>query len=251
MAKLKGPLKIQGTLGDITFAKTTDGYIAKEKTSLDGKRIATDPSFQRTRENGAEFSRAGKAGKLLRNAVHGLLQNAKDSRVASRLTREMMKVIKADATSPRGLRNVIDGEAEMLKGFEFNNNAKLGGTLYVAYTTVIDRVAGSLTVSIPSFIPADKVIAPAGTTHFRIVSIGAEVDFEKETCITDSKDSGILPWDSTATAAIDLANAVTANSTHPLFLVMGIQFFQQVAGINNPLKNGAFNALSVVKVNGV
>jgi hypothetical protein len=251
MAKLKGPLKIQGTLGDITFAKTTDGYIAKEKTSLDGKRIATDPSFQRTRENGAEFTRAGKAGKLLRNAVHGLLQNAKDNRVASRLTKEMMKVIKADASSPRGLRNVIDGEAEMLEGFEFNVKAKLGATLYVPYTTVIDRVTGTLTVSIPSFVPADKIIAPAGTTHFRIVSTGAEVDFEKENFITDSKDSGVIAWDSMATAVINLANAVSVNSTHPLFLVMGIQFYQQVAGINNPLKNGAFNALSVVKVSGV
>lgn len=251
MAKLKGPLKIQGTLGDITFAKTTDGYIAKEKTSLDGKRIATDPSFQRTRENGAEFTRAGKAGKLLRNAVHGLLQNAKDNRVASRLTREMMKVIKADATSPRGFRNVIDGEAEMLQGFEFNVNAKLGSTLYTPYTSSIDRVTGIVSISFPSFIPADKIVAPAGTTHFKIVSAGAEMDFEKENFITDSKDSGIIAWDSTATAVINLSNTVSPNSTHPLFLVMGIQFYQQVAGINNPLKNGAFNALSVVKVSGV
>jgi hypothetical protein len=251
MAKLKGPLKIQGTLGDITFAKTSDGYIAKEKTSLDGKRIATDPAFQRTRENGAEFSHAGKAGKLLRNAVHGLLQNAKDNRVASRLTKEMMKVIKADATSPRGLRNVIDGEAEMLQGFEFNVNAKLGATLYTPYTTTIDRVTGAVSISLPSFIPADKIVAPAGTTHFKIVSTGAEVDFEQGNFITDSKDSGVIAWDSTATALINLTNTVSPNSTHPLFLVMGIQFYQQVAGINNPLKNGAFNALSVVKVSGV
>jgi hypothetical protein len=251
MAKLKGPLKIQGTLGDITFAKTTDGYIAKEKTSLDGKRIATDPAFQRTRENGAEFARAGKASKLLRNAVHGLLQHAKDSRVTSRLTGEMIKVIKADAINPRGQRNVIDGEAEMLQGFEFNSNAKLGSTLYAPYIHTIDRVTGTLTVSLPAFIPADKIIAPAGTTHFRIVSVGAEVDFEAETFITDAKDTGILPWDSNATAATNLVNAVTANSTHPLFLIIGIHFFQQVAGINNPLKNGAFNSLSVVKVSGV
>jgi hypothetical protein len=248
MAKLKGPLKIQGTLGDITFAKTTDGYIVKEKTSLDGKRIATDPSFQRTRENGAEFARAGKAGKLLRNAVHGLLQNAKDSRVTSRLTGDMMKVIKADITSARGLRNVIDGDTSILQGFEFNVNAKLGATMYVPFTSTIDRVAGTLSVSIPVFVPAEKIIAPPGTTHFKIVSTGAEVDFDQENLITDTKDSGVLAWDSTATALINLSNAVTPNSTHPLFLVLGIQFYQQVAGINNPLKNGAFNALSVVKV---
>ena len=80
--------------------------------------------------------------------------------------------------------------------------------------------------------------------------MGAEIDFENETFVTDTKESGILPWNSTATAIINMANAVTAASTHPLFLLLGIQFFQQVNGTNYPLKNGAFNALSIVKVSG-
>jgi len=48
-----------------------------------------------------------------------------------------------------------------------------------------------------------------------------------------------------------MENNVTANSTHPLFLLLGIQFYQQVNGINYPLKNGSFNALKLVKVAGV
>jgi hypothetical protein len=44
---------------------------------------------------------------------------------------------------------------------------------------------------------------------------------------------------------------VTANSTHPLFLLLCIQFFQEVNGVQYPLKNGAFNALNIVKVEGV
>jgi hypothetical protein len=251
MAKQKGIMKLEGTIGDITFYKTEDGYIAKENAPVSAARIATDPAFQRTRENNAEFGRAGKATKTLRNAVRTLLQQAKDSRVSSRLTAEMMKVIKADATSIRGMRNVIDGEVELLQGFDFNTNAKLGTTIYAPYTSTIDRVAGTLSVAIPSFSPAESITAPAGSTHFNIVSMGAEVDFENETFITDTKESGILPWDNTATAILNLANAVPANSTHPLFLLLGIQFFQQVNGINYPLKNGTFNALSLVKVSGV
>lgn len=250
MAKQKGIMKLEGTIGDITFYKTEDGYLAKENAPVSGDRIATDPAFQRTRENGAEFGRAGKAGKVLRNAVRTLLQNAKDNRVTSRLTGEMMKVIKADITNPRGMRNVIDGEAELLQGFDFNINAKLGTTIYAPFSSAINRVAGTLTVTVPSFLPAERIAAPNGTTHFNIVSMGAEVDFENETFTTDSKESGILPWDNTATAALNLANAVTANSTHPLFLLLGIQFFQEVNGVKYPLKNGAFNALSLVKVNG-
>ena len=49
-----------------------------------------------------EFGRDGKAGKILRNAIRGLLQNASDSRMADRLTQEMVKVIQEDTINARG-----------------------------------------------------------------------------------------------------------------------------------------------------
>ena len=81
--------------------------------------------------------------------------------------------------------------------------------------------------------------------------IRAEVDFENETFVMDAQATGILPWDPTATAVINLVNTVTANSTKPLFLALGIEFYQEVNGQMYPLKNGAYNALSLVKVSGL
>jgi hypothetical protein len=52
----------------------------------------------------------------------------------------MVKVIQADTVSERGLRNVIDGEAELLFGFEFNIRGKLGTTLFAPFVATIDRV---------------------------------------------------------------------------------------------------------------
>lgn len=251
MARQKGIIKLDGTIGGITFYKSQDGYLAREKGGVSAEKIATDPNFQRTRENGEEFGRAGKAGKLLRNAIRAMLQNASDSRMVSRLTAEMVKVIQEDVTNARGLRNVIDGEAELLEGFEFNNSGKLGTTLYAPFTGTIDRVAGTLTANIPAFVPINMLAAPGGSTHFKIVSAGAEIDFENETFVMDAQATAILPWDATATAVINLANAVTANSTHPLFLALGVEFYQQVNGQMYPLKNGAYNALALVKVSGL
>ncbi len=251
MAKQKGIIKLEGTIGDITFYKSKDGFLAKGKGGIPADRIANDPNFQRTHENGSEFGRAGKAGKVLRNAIRALLQNASDRLVVSRLTTQMVKVIQEDSINPRGLRNVIDGEAELLQGFEFNINGKLGTTLYAPFTGTIDRVAGTLEADIPSFVPANMIAAPRGTTHFKIISAGAEVDFENESFVAQTTESAVLPWDNTATAVLNLSNAVTANSTHPLFLVLGISFYQEVNGLMYPLKNGAYNALSLVKVNGV
>lgn len=250
MAQQKGIIKLDGTIGGITFYKSKDGYLAREKGGVSAERIANDPNFQRTRENGAEFGRAGKAGKVLRTSLRALLQNASDSRVVSRLTTEMVKVIQADAINPRGLRNVIDGEAEMLQGFEFNINGKLGNTLYAPFTSNIDRPTGELSVDIPAFVPANMIAAPAGTTHYRIISAGVEIDFENETYVVADNSSAVLPWDATATTALNLTNTVTAASTKPLFLVLGVEFYQEVNAQMYPLKNGAFNALALVKVDG-
>ncbi len=251
MARQKGIIKLDGTIGGITFYKSQDGYLAREKGGVSADKIANDPNFQRTRENGEEFGRAGKAGKLLRNAIRAMLQNASDSRMVSRLTAEMVKVIQEDVTNVRGLRNVIDGEAELLEGFEFNIAGKLGTTIYAPFTATIDRVAGTLTANIPAFVPINMIAAPGGSTHFKIVSTGAEIDFENETFVMDAQATAVLPWDATATAVINLVNAVTANSTHPLFLALGIEFYQEVNGQMYPLKNGAYNALALVKVSGL
>ena len=251
MARQKGIIKLKGTIGDITFYKTQDGHLAREKGGIEASRIRNDPAFQRTRENGSEFGRAGKAGKMLRTALRGSLINSADGRMVSRLTQQMVKVIQADLINERGLRNVIDGEAELLLGFEFNIRGKLGTSLFAPFVGVIDRVTGNITVDLAPFIPVNMIAAPSGTSHFKIISAGAEIDFEAETFVETHSETAILPWDATPTVAISQTNAVTPASTKPLFLALGIEFYQEVNGQMYSLKNGAFNPLALVKVSGL
>ena len=251
MARQKGIIKLKGTIGDITFYKTKDGHLAREKGGIDASRIANDPAFQRTRENGSEFGRAGKAGKTLRTAMRKLLLNSSDSRMVSRLTQSMVKVIQADVISERGLRNVIDGEAELLTGFEFNIGGKLGTFLFAPFVGAIDRVSGDLSIALEPFVPVNMIAAPSGTTHFKIISGGAEIDFEAETFVVSTSETAILPWDSNDTVAINQVNSVTANSTKPLFLALGIEFYQEVNSRMYPLKNGSYNPLALVQVSGL
>jgi predicted peroxiredoxin len=69
MPKQAGIFKITGTMDDVSFFKTSDGYLVRKKTSVNAARIQTDPAFKRTRENLAEFARAAQSAGLLRNAV--------------------------------------------------------------------------------------------------------------------------------------------------------------------------------------
>ena len=251
MARQKGIIKLKGTVGGITFYKTQDGHLAREKGGVDASRIKNDPAFQRTRENGSEFGRAGTAGRVLRTAIRGLLLNSADNRMVSRLTQAMTRVIKADATSIRGERNVIDGEAELLDGFEFNIRGKLGTSLYAPFVPTIERVTGQIKVVIPSFIPANMIAAPSGTTHYKIISAGVEIDFALETYVAPTSASAVLPWGIAPSTALTQTNTVTPASTKPLFLMLGIEFYQQVNGTMYPLKNGAFNPLAIAKVSGL
>jgi len=251
MARQKGIIKLKGTIGDITFYKSKDGYIAREKGGIDAKRLATDPAFQRTRENGSEFGRAGKAGKILRTALRSVLTNSRDSKMVGRLTQHMVKVIQADLTSLRGLRNVIDGEAELLAGFEFNIGGKLSTSLFAPYVGGIDRATGEITVALEPFVPMDMIAVPDGSTHFKIISAGAEIDFEVDAFVESHSETAILPWDMLETLAISHTNMVTPASTKPLFLALGLEFYQEVNGQMYALKNGAYNPLALVQVSGL
>ena len=248
MAKQSSIIKLEGTIDDITFLKTQDGYRARKVSRISASAMANSPGFQRARENQAEFSRAGKAGRVLRHAFNTLLQNAKGKRVIARLNKELMKAIKADAINPRGLRNVVNGNLGFLRGFEFNNNANLKTTLSVVCTTSINRATGTATVEVPSLVPSEAIKAPEGATHYRIVCGAAAINFEAETFNADIQMSGYQPWTAATAAALTITANVPAASTHPLFLVMGIQFFQQVNGVYYALKSGVHNALSLVEV---
>jgi hypothetical protein len=248
MAKQTGIIKLKGTIGGISFYKTSDGHLAREKGGVDKSRIQNDPAFQRTRENGSEFGRAGKGGKVLRNGIRVLLQNAKDKRVVSRLTKDLVAIVKTDTTNERGLRTIQDGNLSQLEGFEFNLNGKLGATLFAAFTKAFDRVSGDATLDLAAFSPTIRIAAPAGTTHFKVVMGASELDFVNETSIFENDETAILPYTAADTAAIALSATITANSTLPVVQVLGIEFYQEVNGEMYALKNGAYNALSVVTI---
>ena len=249
MARQKGPLKVQGTLGDITFYKSQDGYLVREKGGVSGKRIKSDPAFARTRENGTEFGVAAQAGKLLRTAMRTAVVNTADNRIVSRIHQQMMKVLQADTTSARGLRNVTNGKPQLLTDFEFNSNAPLSATFLAPYGVNMNRMTGELSISIPPFIPAEAIAAPAGATHYKITTGGAEVDFENHSYVVQTAQSAVLPLDGMLTTPIGQENSVTAASTNPLFLLLSISFYQQINSEMYLLNNGAFNAAALIKVN--
>lgn len=248
MARQKGLIKIEGTLDEITFYKSQDGHLARTKGGVSGDRIANDPVFIRTRENGAEFASAASAGKLLRDAIRTMMLTASDNRVTSRLTKVMTDIKNYDITSVRGERNVGVGIAdasakELLNGFDFNISAILSSILFSPYT--VDIPTGK--ISFAAFTPINDVAFPAGATHISLNGAYAIVDFAAGTSDVQFSNEVNLPIDGT-TAPQVLTPAAVPTGTGTKLYFLEIEFFQEVNGVQYTLKNGAFNALSVVEV---
>ncbi len=248
MAKQKGILPIQGTIGNITFFKSGDGYMVREKGGVSAKRIATDPAFQRTRENGYEFGRAGVSGKQIRTAFRHVLQHTSDSKMVSRLTRDLMRIIKTDATSPRGQRTVTEGQLHLLEGFEFNDQAQLSSTLYAPYFATVERSADQASIEVPAFVPASMLAQPEGATHFRISTALAVIDFDQNQWVNDFRQTAYVDLQAPTSGVISHDYALPAGTDLPVFLSLGIEFFQEVNGVFYMLRNGAYNAMAIVKI---
>jgi hypothetical protein len=248
MARQKGIIKLQGTIGDVSFYKSQDGYLAREKGGVDGDRIKNDPAFARTRENGSEFGRAGKAGKLIRTAFRPLLQKAADNKVTSRLTQQMMKVLQADTTNSRGERTALAGDLSLIEYFDFNANGRLDATMYAPFEVAIDRPSGQATINIPAFVPSNSIAFPQGATHLKFVAAVSEVNFETEVFTYNSAESAAIPITAETAAALQLSPTFSANSEETLMVVFGIEFYQVVNGQMYVMKNGGYNCLALVEI---
>lgn len=149
----------------------------QEKSATIAQRIANDDNYARTRENMAKFERAVKAGSLLNDAFGEFTAEYSDNKVGNRLTTQFSKVIKADVTNLRGARTLLDGDLQLLLGFEFNSRSKVRRILKLSYTTTVDRAAGTMSINVAQFPPKRRVKWSSGATHFSLIAYAAEIDF--------------------------------------------------------------------------
>ncbi len=248
MARQKGIIKLKGTIGGVSFYKTQDGDLAREKGGVDGERIKKDAAFARTRENGAEFGSAASAGKILRDAIRPMLLNAADNRVVSRLTKLMTDIKNLDAGSARGERTVggamaVPTSRALLKGFNFNKRAVLGSVLHKPF--VVQTNNGMITIN--NLVPVNDIVYPTGATHVSFKCAWAIIDFAAGTSGVDYSPAVTLPIDAAVSNVQCLPPNIPAGAGVNLYL-LSVEFLQEVNGVQYSLKNGAYNALAIVEV---
>ncbi|WP_164112076.1 MULTISPECIES: hypothetical protein [Sphingobacterium] len=249
MARLEGLLKMKGQIGDLTFFKTKDGsYQVRMKGGVSAERIATDPRFQRTRENGMEFGRANMATKKMREQLRELFDQNVDSKIWHRLSSRLSKIIKADAANLRGERMVLAENLPMLVGVECNAAATLAMVYYGKLTYAYDRATGEGTLSTGSFEPRNKIAKLEGATHARFTLAVLEFSADSEDLPAVIEESPYIDVTTIALEQVDLTAALVADPAKAVIVLVGISYYQEVNGAYYPLANGLYNALTFAAV---
>lgn len=249
MATLDGLIKMKGQIGDLTFFKDKTGkYQVRMKGGVSAERIATDPRFQRTRENGVEFGRAVAASKKLRLQLRKLFEQNVDSKISQRLSSRMSHVIKADTSGLRGERVVLAQNLPMLVGLECNMATTLALVFYGSLGYSYDRAVGQGTLSTGAFDPRNTIAKLEGATHVRLTMALQEYSADTEDQPMVMVQSEYIDVKSATAAQVDMTAALVPDPSKAVLMLVGIGYYQEVNGAFYPLANGLYNALTIVAV---
>lgn len=245
MAKQKGPIKYEGTIGDIRHfrIKGLKGYYAGMKGGPTANQVKNAPEFERTRENMNEFGGSAKAGKSLRNGLAQAMKGIADPQVTGRLTAIMKRINLEDQSEARGYRAILISEQpQYLKGFNFNKNVSLNTVLNANINAEIDMPGEILVYFWDKIDPRNQIVAPPGATHFRIIYAATAIsDFEYnsttktyEPIAPDLNEKSAIKYSDYAPLNEEFEDVTTnftlmAQSEDVRIVVcVGIEFFQKV-----------------------
>ena len=249
MAQQVSFLKLKGRIGDLTFYKTKNGHQVRTKGGVSAQRIATDPKFQRTRENNSDFRTAQAAAKHLRDALRPIILFTYDPAMHNRLGSRMLRVVRADQVHVRGEGQVLPENLGILNNFNFNDAASLANTLFEKVAVTASSQTGEVQVTVPALDPKVRLARPVGATHYQFVAGAVALDFteggESTLALASTEEH---PLDRALDEDAVLSMTLPADAGLPIAVVFGVAFYIEDRGALYMLNNGAYNPMAIINL---
>lgn len=246
MAKQASGVPLRGQIGGIIFYKTADGYLAKGESSLDKKRVLTDPAFERSRWASGAFGYAAKCGSLLRTSM-AYAKKLGETRLTGRFNKIMYAILKTDSSTERlDEKRIHRGDMNKLRGVAWHSDKPLSGVLKAGYSVDIDGNSDAVILRITSFVPKKGLDAPVTATHFELFGCAAALDFEQIKATKTFASSGVRAINGSNTGSIELDCSVDSGEGLPVVAGLGVMFYQEVGGeMKVLLDKGCFEIVGV------
>ncbi|CAF3415907.1 unnamed protein product [Rotaria socialis] len=263
MSKQEGVIKLTGNIGGMSFYKTNGNYLARTAGGPSKERIASGANFVRTRENNAEFGGSAKVGKAFRMALSGAIQTMGGSSLVATMTK-IFKTINVRGAGVRGQRPIaLSANKPLARGLEFNNKTSFSSVFNAPYAVTADADRVNIVFDVPAFIPSNFINAPAGATGFRLVgaigwlsdysfdsgTLTFEPDVPLQNSIGVTEYGAVMPINNVGVGINLTATSIGGVIPDPAVSViacLGIEFYQQVGGVDYLLAQG--NAMRIIEV---
>ena len=133
MAKLTGPIKIKGTIGDLIFIEDPSKEIyvkTKGKPGITKEQFAKNEIFNQIRDHGTEFGSCVRKSRIFRLLAKEFYDKAKEVSFAGRVNSLLFEILVEDKSNQRGKRKLENGLQipelnEILINFEGNKTRPL------------------------------------------------------------------------------------------------------------------------------
>jgi hypothetical protein len=267
MARQLGHVKYKGTIGDIRHFKIKGlkGNFAGLNGGATGEQIKNGAQFVRTRENMNEFGGCAQAGRSVRIGLNMLMKQMSDAQLTGRLTAIMKKINLEDQSEARGYRAIlITAQNKYLKALQFNKSCNFDNVFLAPFTLTNSAMGESSTIDVAMFDPKASVVAPAGTTHFRLInalSVVSDFAFNPTTGVYEPIDAELnelsnVVYSDYLEVGSGLVGPVTLTNDLPgspsiagdvsVINCIGIEFCQKVGAGYYLLKSG--HALKIANI---
>lgn len=239
---------ISGKVGDLVFCRTGNGVVVRSCTNtLTKKRVQTDPAFARTRENMAEFGRAARYGRLIRNSFQPLINDRWRRELTGRVVRQIRQAFEADTDHQRGQRDFCAAGLQVLEGFEFSKDHRFRNLFPVPVSVRVGKKRDSVIMTSDYFVASPIFNLPAGADHYQVVLVAASIVFESGSTAVNSASTSFLVPDKKK-RRISLKCSVQGLSGAILLVGAGIRFARDVNGTKIP--TGTSDAAVIMKATG-
>lgn len=248
MAKQKGIIILEGTIGGINFyVRKGKAFARKAGGGFNGKAIKSSPNMARVRENNTEFGNCSSAKKHFLLALKPFLIDHKDGTLHGRMVKLFQEIKTLDSVSERGKRSVANGilsvvGKQLISDFDFTLPCK---TLQILKTKIsfdasqfkFDQlsIAGN---ELPFLHHATHLEIKLGVLNFDFSSYenswhpSAVLLLKKEDFLSENSFSVTLP--------------LPENSRQ--IAVLSLRYFQEVGGDLYPLKGEGCVGFCVLEV---
>lgn len=229
MARQKGILNFEGTIGEIIFYKRNGKFYARRKGSPSKDKLKNGKEFENSRRVSAEFGHASKiASKIYRSCI-GILNPGKHDGLHGKLTANLNKIIQSDPISEYGKRKLGFGDLTMLEKTDFEKTS---------LRSVVDKMPSvilsinQLQINFTELGPIKRKSLPNTATHYRLDLLWCRInETNYNTTFRKSETAPLLidqPLSLNGLIQMDLGEPLEGDDV--LCAILGIAFLQEING---------------------